>query len=231
MCGRFASSKSGDELQQELGLRVIRSRPVPSFNIAPTRPVPVVINDGAKALDVFRWGLIPWWAKDPRIGAKSINARGESLTEKATFKDAFRLHRCLVLADGFYEWKADGGRRVPYFIRMKSGRSMIFAGLWDRWRSPDRVEVLSCAIITTTPNSVIQAIHDRMPVILGPDAIDRWLDPQPREGADLQGLLVPCAADWLEAYTVSDRVNKPDNDGPENVQPAQPPRPAQGELF
>jgi putative SOS response-associated peptidase YedK len=231
MCGRFSASKSGDELQEEFALSIIRAAPVPSYNVAPTRSAPVVINDGARALDFFRWGLIPWWAKDPGIGAKTINARADTLAEKPAFRDAFRLRRCLVLADGFFEWKWVAGEKVPHFIRLKSGRSMPFAGLWERWRAPEGNPVHTCTIVTTTPNAVMAPIHDRMPVILAPEAFESWLDPHPREGQELQTLLRPCPDEWLEAFPVSSWVNKPDNDSPECIKRAEIEPPAQGSLF
>jgi putative SOS response-associated peptidase YedK len=150
VCGRFPASKSGEELQREFNLRSIRASPVASYNVAPTELAPVVINDGERALDVFRWGLIPWWAKDASIGAKTINARADTLADKPAFRDAFRLRRCLVLADGFFEWKVVAGARVPHFIRLKGGGSMPFAGLWESWRTPEKTEVRICTIVTTS---------------------------------------------------------------------------------
>jgi putative SOS response-associated peptidase YedK len=231
MCGRFSSSKSGEELQAEFHLSSIRAARAPSFNIAPTRMAPVVINDGARALDAFRWGLIPWWAKDAGIGAKTINARADTLADKPAFRDAFKLRRCLVLADGFFEWKLVGGSKVPHFIRLKSGRSMPFAGLWERWRAPEGNEVLTCTIVTTAPNAFMAPIHDRMPVVLAPEAFERWLDPHPQGGQELLTLLKPCPDDWLEAFPVSSLVNKPDNDTPECIRPVDLAPPAQGSLF
>jgi putative SOS response-associated peptidase YedK len=169
MCGRFSASKSGEELVEEFSLKLIRAEAPKSFNIAPTRLVPVVVNDGARALDAFRWGLIPFWAKDPRIASQNINARAETLSEKPAFREAFGLRRCVVLAAGFYEWKARADGKIPHFIRLVSGRSMSFAGLWERWRSPEGPLVSTCTIITTAPNDFMAALHDRMPVILGPD--------------------------------------------------------------
>jgi putative SOS response-associated peptidase YedK len=231
MCGRFSASKSGEELVEEFSLKVIRAQPPRLYNVAPTRLVPVVINDGAAALDAFRWGLIPGWATHPAVGAQGINARGESLEDKAMFRDAFRLRRCLVLADGFYEWKKSGEGKVPHFIRLAKGGSMAFAGLWERWCSPDGQLVLTCAIVTTAPNSVMAALHDRMPVILGPDGREAWLATAPQPPEALRPLLQPCPSEWLEAYPVSSRVNAADNDGPECVVPSAPQPPRQGSLF
>ena len=232
MCGRFSASKSSSELQAEFNLSAVRAQAMPSFNIAPTRHAPVVINDGARALDVFRWGLIPFWAKDAGIGAKTINARAESLAEKPAFRDAFKLRRCLVLADGFYEWKVVAGRKVPHFIRLKGGnRTMTFAGLWETWRAPEGNEVRTCTIVTTAPNEFMVSIHDRMPVILSKESLEAWLDPHPGRPEDLSPLLSPCPSDWLEAFPVSAAVNSPKNDGPELVRPAEVEAPAQASLF
>ena len=164
--------------------------------------------------------MIPSWAKDPAIGNRLINARAETLADKPSFRTAFKRRRCLIPADGFYEWRKDPGGKTPMYIRLKSGDPFAFAGLWEAWHSAEDETLLTCTIITTTPNSLMEKIHDRMPVILKPDAYDRWRDPAEQEPGKLSGLLKPYPASHMTAYAVSKRVNKPENDSPELVVPA-----------
>jgi putative SOS response-associated peptidase YedK len=191
----------------------------PRYNIAPTQPVLVVPNDGTSQADFFVWGLIPSWAKDPTIGSRLINARAETLAEKPSFRSAFKYHRCIIFANGFYEWQAQSGSKskLPHLIRMKSGQPFAFAGLWEHWQSPDGSEIKSATIITTTANELMATIHDRMPVILSHSAFARWLDPEPLFPVNLKNLLVPFPAGEMEAYPVSTLVNSPANDRPELV--------------
>src|SRR5439155_13144753 len=153
--------------------------PEPRYNIAPSQPIAVVANSGNNQIEFFRWGLVPSWAKDPSIGNRMINARCETLAEKPMFRAALKRRRCLIPASGFYEWKKnpDGKTKTPMYIRMKSGKPFAFAGLWDRWKSPDGSELLSCTIVTGKPNEMVADIHDRMPVILTGDACEKWVDP------------------------------------------------------
>ena len=222
MCGRFTLSVDPDELQDAFpGLRLPADHPpAPRYNIAPSQAIAVIPNDGRNTLEFFRWGLIPSWAKDPAIGNRMINARAETLAEKPSFRTAFKRRRCLIPADGFYEWRKDPGGKTPMYIRMKSGDPFAFAGLWEAWRSSQDETIVSCTIITTTPNSLMEKIHDRMPVILKPDAYDRWLDPDEQSPDKLSGLLKPYPASHMTAYAVSRLVNKPENDSPELVVPA-----------
>jgi putative SOS response-associated peptidase YedK len=194
----------------------------PRFNIAPSQPVLAIPNDDKATADFFVWGLIPLWAKDPAIGNRLINARGETLAEKPSFRGSYRHKRCLILADGFYEWKAFGARKTktPYFIHMRDRKPFAMAGLWDHWESPDGSSIQSCTIITTAPNELMQSIHDRMPAILHPRDYDRWLNPSPQTPESLQPLLKPFSADAMSAYPVSALVNKVTNDAPELVVPA-----------
>jgi putative SOS response-associated peptidase YedK len=182
--------------------------------------VPVVANNGDQQIEFFRWGLIPFWAEDPAIGNRMINARSETLAEKPSFRAAYRRRRCLVLADGFYEWRKEPGSRskTPYLVRMASGEPFAFAGLWEAWR-PDDTPVLSCTIITTRPNELVAPIHNRMPVILPREAYDLWLDPGEKRPAELDPLLGPYPAAEMTAYPVSRIVNNPQNDVPEVVEP------------
>lgn len=221
MCGRFSLTADPNTLQGAFPEFKVPTQITPRYNVAPTQPVAVVPNDGRRAVDFFVWGLIPFWAKDPSIGSRMINARAETLAEKPSFKHAFRRRRCLVLADGFYEWQKRPGSKVkvPYYIRMEAGEPFAFAGLWENWQAPDGSEIKSCTIITTEPNALVGKIHNRMPVILPPSAYEDWLDPAERAPQTLQGLLRPFPALELVAYPISTLVNNPANDVPEVIQP------------
>ena len=220
MCGRFTLTVDPGELQEAFNID-IPSQYASRYNIAPSQPVAVIPNDGKHHLDFFVWGLIPSWAKDPSIGNRMINARAETLAEKPSFKNSFRRRRCLVLADGFYEWqKQDGGKgKIPMYIHLKTKKPFAFAGLWDLWHASDGSEIRSCTIITTEPNSMMASIHNRMPVILSPNAYAVWLDPGEKPADQLSTLLKPYPADEMLAYPVSRTVNSPNNDIPECIQP------------
>jgi putative SOS response-associated peptidase YedK len=222
MCGRFTLSLDGAGLQQAFPDFTPPAGTVAArYNIAPTQPVAVVTNDGKNRIEFFHWGLIPSWAKDPSIGHKLINARAETLAEKPSFRSAYKRRRCLVLADGFYEWRKDDAKtKTPLYIRLKDGQPFAFAGLWEVWHSPLGDEIPSCAIITTEPNSLMASIHNRMPVILPRGEWREWLDPAERGAISLQGLLVPYPAEAMMAYPVSTAVNNPRVDAPELIQAA-----------
>lgn len=222
MCGRFTLTISPEQLQQAIPGLSAPSEMAPRYNIAPSQPVAVVPNDGQRRLDYYIWGLIPSWAKDPAIGNRMINARAETLAEKPSFRAAFRRRRCLIPADGFYEWQQTPGQKAktPFYIRLKSGEPFAFAGLWENWNAPDGSQVLSCAIITTAPNALMEPIHNRMPVILPPAAYDRWLESDEQNPAALQNLLQPFPAQAMIAYPVSSLVNRPENDVAACIQPA-----------
>ena len=224
MCGRFTLTADPGELQEAFPGLVISAQINPRYNIAPSQPVAVIPNTAEYKLDFFLWGLIPSWAKDPEIGNRLINARAETLTEKPSFRTAFRRRRCLILADGFYEWKAvpDQKSKIPMFVHLRTGGVFAFAGLWDIWQSPDGSEIRSCTIITTQPNELMKNIHNRMPVILPPEAYKDWLDPEERNPALLLKWLVPYDASEMEAYPVSRLVNSPQNDVSECIQPINP---------
>ena len=220
MCGRFSLwVQFGDLLKAFPDFEFPEALP-PRYNIAPTQQVAVVPNDGEKEVRFFHWGLIPFWAKDAKIGSRMINARAESLAEKPTFRVPYRKRRCLILADGFYEWYKEPGSRfkTPMYIRLASGDPFAFAGLWDVWR-PDENPVYSCTIITTEPNELVGSIHNRMPAILPRTAYDRWLEPEEQEPATLQELLAPYPGDEMIAYPVSRSVNSPGNDTPDCIVP------------
>lgn len=222
MCGRFTLTIDPADLQDAFYWVDFSNIDFsPRYNIAPTQPVAVVPNTGENKLDFFLWGLIPSWARDPKIGSRLINARSETLAEKPSFRAAYRRRRCLILADGFYEWqKVTGSKtKIPTYIRLKSGAPFAFAGLWEDWHSPDGSQILSCTIITTRPNEVLKPIHSRMPVILPPAAYELWLDPAEKTSGQLQHLLRPYPSEGIEAYPVSRLVNNPRNDSPGCVLP------------
>jgi len=205
--------------------RFLIHRPSPDFapryNIAPTQQAPVILNGGERSLNQFRWGLIPSWAKDPTIGHKLINARAETLTEKASFKRPFQRSRCLVPADGFYEWLAKDKVKIPMRIRLKSQGPFALAGLWDTWKDAEGKELKTFTIITTEPNEVVAPIHNRMPVILKPQDEELWLDPT-AEIKYLTEALKPYPAEEMEAYEVSRLVNSAKNNVPQCLEPVGP---------
>jgi putative SOS response-associated peptidase YedK len=221
MCGRFTLTVNPADLQDTFSNYTFPAKFAPRFNIAPTQPILAIPNDDKFKADFFLWGLIPMWAKDPAIGNRLINARGETLAEKPSFRGSYRHKRCIIIADGFYEWKLLAGKKTktPYFIHMKNRAPFAIAGLWDHWESPDGSSVKTCSIITTTANELMESIHDRMPVILHARDYAKWLDPSPQTPESLQPLLKPFPADEMSAYPVSTLVNKASNDLPELVVP------------
>ena len=220
MCGRYTLRTPVEKLAEEFGLEDSSVDLPPNYNVAPTQGVAAVLaENGHRRLEVLRWGLIPPWADDPQIGSRMINARAETAHEKPSFRRAFRERRCLIPADGFYEWKRTNGTKQPYYIHMKEGRPFAFAGLWESWREEDGPEVRSCAILTTRPNALASEIHDRMPVILPAGSREAWLDPE-AEKEELLALLEPYPEDEMEAYPVSRYVNSPQNNDPHCVEPA-----------
>ena len=221
MCGRFTLTVDPAELQDTFTDYIFPSRFTPRFNIAPSQPVLAIPNDGANTANFFIWGLIPMWAKDPSIGNRLINARGETVAEKPSFRGSFKYKRCLILADGFYEWKTFGNRKTktPYFIYMKDRKPFALAGLWDSWEGADGSSIKTCTIITTRANELMESLHDRMPVILHPRDYKKWLDTSPQTPENLLPLIKPYPADIMSAYAVSTLVNKPANDSPELVVP------------
>jgi putative SOS response-associated peptidase YedK len=211
MCGRFTQSQSIPRIAQEFGIAEVSCDLGPSYNIAPTQKVAVVVTDGVKKLVPVRWGLVPSWAKEISVGNKMINARAETITEKASYRNAFKKRRCLVVADGFYEWQDVGDSKRPVYIRLKSGKPFGFAGLYEVWKSPEGDEITTCTIITTEANELMKPIHARMPVIIPRQDEDLWLNPETKD----PGLLLkPYPAEEMEAYPVSKRVNSPKNNSP-----------------
>jgi putative SOS response-associated peptidase YedK len=221
MCGRFVAATPPDQVAAYFGAAA-EALLEPSWNVAPTNDVYAVLEDGGtRHLDAFRWGLIPSWAKDPKIGSRMINARAETLAEKNAYKAAFRKRRCLVPADGFYEWKALPGqkRKQPYFIHRADGEPVAFAGLWEVWRGPERDQepLRTATIITTEANETMAPVHDRMPVILPASAWGDWLDRDNDDLETLGRLLVPAPPTLLTLRPVSTEVNNVRNKGPELI--------------
>jgi putative SOS response-associated peptidase YedK len=221
MCGRFTLTANTKKLAEAFAGFEIPADMTPRYNIAPSQPVAVIANNGQNKVEFFQWGLIPSWAKDPKIGNRMINARSETLAEKPSFRNAYKRRRCLVLSDGFYEWKKSNGAKTPMFIHLASGEPFAFAGLWESWHSPDDSTILSCTIITTEPNELLAEIHNRMPVILPPAVYENWLDPAEQSPNQLNDLLRPFPAAEMAAHPVSTLVNNPKNDLPECVVPRQ----------
>lgn len=223
MCGRYSITTPLEAVQR---LFKVAERPnMPArYNVAPTQDVPAVRlgGDGARHLVSLRWGLIPFWAKEAAIGQRMINARSESAPTKPAFRAAFRRRRCLVVADGFYEWRKPAGKgeaKQPYRVTLKDGGPFAFAGLWEHWRDPqDGTEIESCTILTTDANGVVAPLHDRMPVIVDPADYDTWLDTGGEPDA-AAALLKPYPGDAMRAYPVSRRVNNVANDGPDLIEP------------
>ncbi len=220
MCGRFTLRKTSEEIARVFHTSAFEATLEPGYNIAPGQNVLAVVQkEGGPVLTRMRWGLVPFWAKDESIGNRLINARAETLADKSSFKRPLRSQRCLVVADGFYEWRKVDGRKAPMFIHRKDDRPFGFAGLFDIWQTRDGEPLATCTIITTTPNALLRPIHDRMPVILQASAHARWLDPANSNLSELTSLLRPSAADELEAYEVSRSVNAPQNNSPECIAP------------
>jgi len=217
MCGRFSFVAEDALILERFGIRVRTAIYKARYNCAPTQNLAVISNENPGEMQFFRWGLIPSWAGDKSIGNKLINARGETLTEKPSFRNAFKNRRCLVPATGFFEWRRDT-MKTPFNIRLKSREPFCFAGLWDKWVSADGEIIKSFTIITTAPNTLMAEIHDRMPVILHRDDEQRWISPRPNPS--LAGLLKPFPPEFMEVWPVSNKVNSPRNDVPEILEPA-----------
>ena len=221
MCGRFTQQRPTAELAALFDAEPLTDDPGGHFNLAPTDPAAVVVERGGRrAITTYAWGLIQPWATDSRRAAAQINARAETVATSGAYRDSFRRRRCIVPADGFYEWQRDGSARRPHLIRRKDDLPMALAGLWSGWRDPATDLVRrTFTIVTTTPNDRIAALHDRMPVILDPADWALWLDPTLDDVGELQGLLRPAPVDPLEIVAVSTLVNNVRNDGPELILP------------
>jgi putative SOS response-associated peptidase YedK len=221
MCGRFSQTASPEVIAQQFALN---DSPLfnPRYNIAPSQSIAAIRIDSDTAprtLVLLRWGLIPSWAKDEKIGSQCINAKAETVAEKPSFRSAFKKRRCLVIADGFYEWQRQGEHKQPMWIGLRSKLPFAFAGLWEHWKSVDEEPVETCTIITTEPNDLMTPIHNRMPVILAPTSYDQWLDPTLQNIETLNRLLRPYPSEELTAFPVSTLVNNPRHDAPQCLEP------------
>jgi putative SOS response-associated peptidase YedK len=215
MCGRYRLSRRKQIIEEHFDAVSGEEDWSPRFNVAPTQPVPVIRQhpkEPIRQLSLMRWGLIPSWAKDSSVAASMINARGETAVTKPAFRDALKSRRCLIPADGFYEWVRAGKTKQPYCFEVNAGELFAFAGLWDRWKDRSGNSIETCSILTTTPNTVTAAVHDRMPVILDPDAYDVWLDPGMTNVGAASALLMPYDAQLMRCYPVSTRINHVAND-------------------
>ena len=219
MCGRFIQCTSGEALAERFHLPIIPDL-TPRYNVAPSQSVGVirVTHAGHREFVALRWGLVPAWSPEPRTAYSTFNARAETVADKPTYRHAFRRRRCLIPADGFYEWRTVGKRKQPYCIAPTDGEPFAFAGLWERWER-DGTVVESCTIVVTTANATIAPLHDRMPVILARADEARWLDPALTDPAILQPLLVPCAPERLRVWPVGTAVNRPSSEGPDLMTP------------
>ena len=218
MCGRYSLIADLGELAKRYEFDGDGLALKPAYNVAPTQDVLTVVGGETRRGGFMRWGLIPWWAKNASIGSRLINARAETVSEKPAFRDALRRRRCLVLADGFYEWQRTGSARKPMRVVMRSREPFAFAGLWSVWRDPDGNRIPSCAIITTTANDLLRPVHDRMPVVLPRELEELWLDRSIDDPGALGSVLTPYLDDAKEAYEVSTLVNSAANDGPEVIE-------------
>jgi putative SOS response-associated peptidase YedK len=236
MCGRYTLTSPAkaiaDVFGVDAGLDEVEAEP--RYNIAPGQDVWIVRADRSgehRELSRVRWGLVPAWSSEPKTGATMINARAETAADKPAFRMPFRRRRCIVPADGFYEWQRRGGRAQPFLIGERDGRPFGMAGLWDVWKGPDGARLESCTILTTVPNELMSSLHDRMPAILAPDDFALWLDRREEDPARLLGVLRPCPSDDLTVKPVSTRVNDPRNDDPECRAEVEPEPDPQGSLF
>lgn len=219
MCGRFTMAEPDSAIIERFAIQESLFKTIPRYNIAPSQPVAGVVSNGTRFLDAFQWGLIPPWAKDPKIGNKMINARGETLAEKPSFRSAYKRKRCLIPTTGFYEWKREGEERQPIFIHLQDQKLFAFAGLWEEWMGADGSYVRTCTVITTEANTFMKPIHHRMPVILKPEDEATWLNPQIQHPKELQALVRPYDSECMTAYPVSKQVNAPNNDNSHCLEP------------
>jgi putative SOS response-associated peptidase YedK len=235
MCGRYRLSRRKQIIEEHFNCEPWDEEWSPRFNICPTQPVPVIRQNPKKPvreLSLMRWGLIPSWAKDPSVGARAINARSETAATTPAFRDAVARRRCLIPADGFYEWKKTAGAKQPYCFEVNGGPLFAFAGMWDRWKDPSGQWIKTCTILTTVSNAVTAPVHGRMPVILDPNSYDRWLDPGMNHFAEVSELLTPYDARLMRGYPVSARINQAANDDEDCARPVKiPVEESQRPLF
>lgn len=222
MCGRFSQTQTAEAIARSFQIAEVPPL-TPRYNIAPTQPVATVLQileNKDRQLRMLHWGLIPSWAKDPKMGSKLINARAETVAEKPAFRSAFRHRRCLVIADGFYEWQQQENKKQkqPFYFRLDDGRPFAFAGLWEHWEDGNGEAIESCTLLTTDANELMRSVHNRMPVILDRKDYELWLDPEVKKPELLLPLLHPYASEEMMAYPVSKTVNKPSNDSAECIE-------------
>ena len=218
MCGRYAVTSAPEAIRALFGYPEQPNFP-PRYNVAPTQPIAIVrLMDGKRQFALVRWGLLPSWVKDPKDFTLVINARGESVMDKPAFSAAMKRRRCLVPADGFYEWKALGAGKQPFYVRAKSGGPLAFAGLWETWTGPNGEEMETAAIVTTRANRTLAGIHERMPVVVPPEAFNMWLDCANVDDKTAASLIAPASDNLLEAYEVSTAVNRTANDDPKLIE-------------
>ena len=233
MCGRYRLSRRKQVIEEHFDSAPWDDDWIPRYNVAPTQAVPVIRQhpkEPIRRLSLMKWGLIPHWSKEGTGAAGMINARSETASTKPAFRDALKSRRCLIPADGFYEWRREGKTKQPFCFEVNDGNLFAFGGLWDGWKDPSGKWIRTCSILTTTPNSVTSAVHDRMPVILDPDSYDLWLDPGMNDVAAASELLKPCDARRTRCYPVSTRINHVANDDEECSRPLEIAN-AQNRLF
>jgi len=233
MCGRYRLSRRKQIIEEYFDCYPWADDWSPRFNIAPTQSVPVIQQhptEPVRQISSMRWGLIPNWARDASIASGTINAKSETAATKPAFRDPLKFRRCLIPADGFYEWKKMGASKQPFCFELINGKLFAFAGIWDGWKNADGQWIKTCSILTTIPNAVTSAVHDRMPVILDPDSYDVWLDPGMQDVAALSEFLTPYDARLMRCYPVSSRVNHAGNDDEECSRPVEVSE-AQSNLF
>jgi len=231
MCGRYVITSPADAVRALFGYEEAPNFPS-RYNVAPTQPIPIVrLVDGKRAFALVRWGFVPAWVKDPKAFSLLVNARGEFVLDKPSFRNAMRRRRCLIPADGFYEWgSSSGGPKRPYFVRPKSGGPIAFAGLWETWTGPNGEEVDTAAIVTTRANRALAAIHDRMPVVVAPEAFNLWLDCARVDALTAAALIAPAPEGLFECYEISPAVNRVANDDPRLIEAVSPAKPGQPEA-
>lgn len=220
MCGRFTITLEAADLQQDLGIADMPADWQPRFNVAPTQSVAAVLDANTRRAEWLRWGLIPSWAKDPTIASSLINARSETVAEKPSFRQAFNRRRCLILADGFYEWKRAANQKgpsQPYYFQRIDKKAFVFAGLWETWKPPEGEPIRTCTIITCAANEIVSPVHERMPVMLSGESMWNWLEPSSPDS--LKGILLPYPPDWMEGFPISRLVNNANRESPDMVKP------------
>ena len=221
MCGRYSFNQVAEAIADKFQVKEVPPLS-PRYNIAPTQQI-ATVSVSSESLErqfkMLRWGLIPSWAKDAKMGAKLINARAETVAEKPAFRAAFKKRRCLILADGFYEWHTQNGEKQPFYFRLENGEPFAFAGLWEHWEKGEGEPIESCTILTTEANELMRPIHERMPVILDSKNYEQWLDPETKKIELLQSFLQPYPSEEMTAYPVSTKVNSAKNDRPECIHP------------